>query len=114
MKNTSARTQTIKIPIIPYQVTVFVFDNEKSAKEEFPHKDLDRTSCLVFEEDGLDNLLIIKEKATAGTIVHECNHILNRAFDWIGQELDKNNDELQSYFLQYIFEEVMKVYENEK
>lgn len=37
-----------------------------------------------------------------GTISHEANHIKNFIFDYIGQELDSENDEAESYLVGYL------------
>jgi len=45
-----------------------------------------------------------------GTIAHESVHACNTIFEQNGIKLDMNNDEPQSYFIEYIVKEIFKVY----
>ncbi len=39
---------------------------------------------------------------TPGIISHECKHLVNDVFMYIGQKLDPNNDEAECYLLQWL------------
>ena len=66
------------------------------------------SALVVPKSSHFATLLFEKDNITPGLIVHECKHILNIFFEGIGQDLDLQNDELECYFLQYIFEQVNK------
>ena len=101
--------------IIPFKFQVIIFKDPKELEEEFNLEALGITSesinAAVFTFNDVPRIAIPKNgECSLGLIVHEVNHLLNMAFLHIGQELDLQNDELQSYFMQYFFEEVYKVY----
>ena len=41
-------------------------------------------------------------------VVHECVHIKNFMFECLGINLDINNDELEAYTVQYLYEQIMQ------
>jgi hypothetical protein len=40
------------------------------------------------------------------SICHECCHLVNMVFDYIGQKTDTSNDEAQCYFMGWMFKQV--------
>lgn len=49
-----------------------------------------------------------------GDIAHECKHVLNMIFQFIGLRLDTDNDEAECYFLGWLVKRVMSVYKQYK
>ncbi len=47
-------------------------------------------------------VMYVQDSEGVGTITHEANHIKNFIFDYIGQELDPDNDEAESYLVGYL------------
>jgi len=102
------KRKKIHIPIIPFSFELIVYDKDEEIKETFG---VDMIDCYagVFEFKNKTKLAI-KSSCDVGIIVHECNHIANKAFYWIGYNPCTENDEMQSYFIQYIFEQVNKFF----
>lgn len=100
----------IAIPVIPYHFYLNIFETAEDMKVVWQGKvEEDSLDCPGFVTTylGQDYLIIVDDdRFRYSYIVHESNHILSNAFNWIGQRLDGNNDEIQTYFLQYIFEKV--------
>ena len=100
----------IKIPIIDAEIIVV---KAKTIKDGLILAGLVNEEdkgelALCFHIHSRTISLIFPEEVTTGLIVHECKHALNFLFEDIRHQLDTNNDELECYFLQYIFEQVNK------
>ncbi len=51
---------------------------------------------------------------THGVITHEMNHVKNMVFETIGYEPDLENDEAESYYLNYLVDTAYKYLEDKK
>lgn len=100
-----------EIPLIDVNYTIVIYDNPNELIERFKDIKLEPSpesfGGAVFEwEDRFYIVLEDNDKLTNGIIAHESNHLLNLAFIWINQDLDRYNDELQCRFLQNIVDSV--------
>lgn len=110
-----------KYPIIGYRINVIVFDKvdefrNKFSQFNFSHENFELYQGFTFEHEDEGYIAIkVDDSLKLKHIVHECKHLLNQAFKWMGYELDLHNDELECYFLEWTFDEVYKiVYDNAK
>lgn len=53
-------------------------------------------------------------KCSAGLIAHEANHIKNYIFSEIGQKPDIHNDEVESYLIGWITNQICKFYKGKE
>ena len=49
---------------------------------------------------------------TAGTIAHECKHIVNFIFEARGIKLDLDNDEAECYLLEWLVDKIYSIIKN--
>ena len=54
--------------------------------------------------------LLLKDDVLCGLIVHEINHIKNKMYSFTGIKPKLSNDENESYFLEYLFNKILKLY----
>jgi len=47
-------------------------------------------------------IMFVKDTSDSGTVAHEATHICNKIFDYIGQEGDEVNDEVQAYLVGHV------------
>lgn len=96
----------IKVPIYDYKVTIVVADDWREAKSIYPDLD-DDTNGLVLE--GKNDSVIIVPPNNLSVVVHECEHLKNCIWNYIGQNADSKNDEVDAYLVEYLFGQVSKV-----
>lgn len=64
--------------------------------------DLGRT----WDIDNGPIVIWVKDSSTAlSTFVHEIIHAVNMIFSYVGAKIDSENDELEAYLVEYIFEQ---------
>lgn len=95
----------IKVPIYNYKVTIMVANDWKETKSIYP--DIEDANGLVLE--GKNNFILIIPPNNPSIIVHECEHLKNCIWNYIGQRTDSKNDEVDAYLVEYLFEQVSKV-----
>ena len=104
----------IKIPIYEGSITVVVNPTIEEGYKEInvttERDSLDRihAMCIVF--GGREFAMILTPKTTVGEIAHECLHCVNRTLMDIGYSVDPDNDETQAYFLNWMVDEVYKIW----
>lgn len=99
----------IIVPIYKYKVKILVCDTIIEAKEKYDHIPDD---CNGTEIDYGDRSMIVVTPDSIPVIVHECHHLKSAVFKRIGHITTPENDEVDSYLIEYLFEEVMKVVNN--
>nr|DAG89229.1 MAG TPA: hypothetical protein [Crassvirales sp.] len=97
--------KTIKVPIYNYKVVIIVADTWKEAHELYPSIG-ERTTACVFENS--DNSIIVVPPQP-DLIVHECVHLKNCIWNYIGYKPVADNDEVDAYLVDYLFTQVSKV-----
>lgn len=98
----------INVPIYDYKVTIVVVDDYSEAKSIYPDTDND-TNGLVLENKN--NSILIIPPNNPSIIIHECEHLKNCIWNYIGQKADSTNDEVDAYLIEYLFVQVSKVVE---
>lgn len=102
---------TFEIPIFtPCQVTCIQGEDFKTIGKEFNLTgDLDTVEAFVFKNEPYSYFIIVESNVKVPVLVHEVNHVVNSMFQDIGIKLDTDNDEVQSFMLEYITEQAIKV-----
>lgn len=99
--------RTIKVPIYDYRVIIIVADTWEEAKEACPSLDCEGRACVIEQENATSTIVIPPNQSA--TVVHECVHLKNCIWNYIGQVPMANNDEVDAYLVEYLFTEVSKV-----
>lgn len=94
----------IEIPIYRYPVKIIVTDNSEEINDICDVRD---AKGLVLEAADRSTIIILDTDPKI--IVHECEHLKNCIWRYIGQTVDISNDEVDAYLIEYLYEQVMKV-----
>ena len=104
-----------KFPIFDFSSRIVIFSNRLEAANHHKSVGLERPVLEYGEgsyytcNDGIFTIALLNNKdLTQGVIAHECKHLINAIFHYIGHELCTENDELECYFLTYIVNKVNK------
>jgi hypothetical protein len=98
--------RTIKVPIYDYKITIVVADDWREAKKILPCLEEGNRACVL--EGPNDSTIVIPPKQS-GYVVHECVHLKDCIWNYIGYTPDASNDEVDAYLVEYLFNEVCKV-----
>lgn len=103
-----------KLPIFHINFIVYIFEDESQLPSELEIKNLGRDGYTVTWDDLNKIVICLHKDCSEGTIVHECNHSKNFVLKFIGQTSSNpyEEDEVDSYILQYIFEKVNKIFKS--
>lgn len=102
----------IHIPIFNSTIKMYV-GNRKKIENKY---DLDCTKnyeAFVFrvnESKKYDYIVWFSKGLKSDVLVHESNHLCNMILKDIGHIQDLDNDEVQSYLLQFIYKEIKNKY----
>jgi len=110
--------KVIKIPIYPGQLVVIIAKSVKEGADYlelgFSHEDINHWAAFTAKRTYKGErqfAVVLTPETSLAMIVHECVHLKNMIFDFIGQLSDLNNDEAECYLTQWIFNETHKVYD---
>ena len=98
--------KTIKVPIYDYKVVIVVADAWEEAHELYPSIEGEGRACVL---EGSDHSIIVIPPNQPDSIVHECVHLKNCIWNYIGYKPVADNDELDAYLVEYLFNQVSKV-----
>ena len=98
--------KTIKVPIYDYRVIIVVADTLKEVYKIYPDIDYEGKACVA--ENTNYSIIAIPPYKT-NLIVHECVHLKNCIWNYIGYKPEANNDEVDAYLVEYLFDQVSKV-----
>lgn len=100
--------KNVIIPIYEYKLKIVVFDNIKEVIDKYP--DINANSgCNGLLADYGDHSIMCVPANNMRIVVHECEHAKNAIWLRIGQTTVSNNDEVDAYLLEYIWEQADKV-----
>lgn len=97
--------KTIKVPIFDYKIVIIVADTFEEVSSLYPEVHY-CNGCVL---EGLDNSSVIIPPNKSGVLVHECVHLKNAIWKYIGYKPIEDNDEVDAYLVQYLFNQVSKV-----
>ena len=98
--------KTIKVPIYDYRVIIIGADTWEEAHELYPSIKCKTRACVL---EGPDYSIIAIPPHKTNLIVHECVHLKNCIWNYIGYKPEANNDEVDAYLVEYLFDQVSKV-----
>jgi hypothetical protein len=98
--------RTIKIPIYDYKVKVVIFDDKEEVYKKYPQVSPIYLGCTL---ESIDSCTVIIPPNDAETMVHECEHIKNCLWRYIGYTPQPSNDEVDAYLLMYIFSKIKEI-----
>lgn len=95
------------VPIYGYKVNVVIFDDIKEIKGEYP----DLKECYGATMQFTDGcIVLLRNDDITLTMVHECEHIKNAIWNFIGYTPQSNNDEVDAYLITYLFSKLKEIY----
>ena len=95
----------IKVPIYDYKITIIVSDTFEEANKLYP----EMHQCNACVLGSPTESVIVIPPNQLGTLAHECVHLKNNIWTYIGYKPTSDNDEVDAYLIQYLFNEVYKV-----
>lgn len=98
--------KTIKVPIYDYRVIIVVADTLKEVYKIYPDIDYEGKACVA---EYTNYSIIAIPPYQPGIIAHECVHLKNCIWKYIGYKPEANNDEVDAYLVEYLFDQVSKV-----
>lgn len=102
----SIKPKKVRIKPYPIDLVIHWVDDFKEFEKKYGFSDMSGFAAFVHSENNNGEIIcaFVKDIVTNKIIVHESKHIVNRIFTAIGQELDLENDEVECYLLEHIFE----------
>jgi hypothetical protein len=94
------------IPIFDYRLDIIIYDDWDEVKHLFDGGP--EPSAITKSNYG--NALVAINSKRHSSIVHECEHIKNLIWEFIGYKTILGNDEVDAYLLTYIFSKIESVY----
>lgn len=101
----------IRVPIFNEVIRLYIGNVDKVAKA-YNCGDVSEYDAFCFREKGR-YIAIFRKKLKPSIIVHEATHLANMILTDIGHKIDGDNDEVQAYLLQWIFEQISGIYEKQ-
>lgn len=98
--------KTIKVPIYDYRVIIVVADTLKEVYKIYPDIDYEGKACVA---EYTNYSIIAIPPYQPEIIAHECVHLKNCIWKYIGYKPEANNDEVDAYLVGYLFDQVSKV-----
>jgi hypothetical protein len=102
------KIKKLKDSIFPSSVYLVIFNTEEELAKKFNVHLEDKHDACVFDLNG-KIYLAVRPDVTLKILVHECVHVVNYIFADCGQKLDVNNDEVQCYLTEFIFDQAYKI-----
>ncbi len=114
------KTKQLKNPIYPVDIWIHIGRNwDNFHRKYYPgtgKKGFSPEECYGFstyiEEEYKGIHITLLPDITPGQIAHEAKHAVNFIYQFIGKELDLENDEDECYLLQWLVDEIYKVKES--
>lgn len=97
------------VPIYDFKVEVSVFDNLKEVQKKYPEYMKEGTSACTLEWEGYSKSKLIIPSYKYSTVIHELEHVKNLIWKAKGYKTCENNDEVDAYLLEYLYDKVDKI-----
>lgn len=99
----------IIIPIFNYHLKILIYDDEKELQGLIPDDALEGYFKGFTLSRPFESIVCINS-IYKNTIAHESLHVVNKVWESIGYEPQRDNDEVSAYLLTYIYSKIMDVY----
>lgn len=97
------------VPIYDFKVEIAVFDNLKEAQEKFPGFITEGTKACTLEYTNASKCKLIVPSYKYASMVHELEHAKNLIWKAKGHKSQEDNDEVDAYLLEYLYDRVDKI-----
>lgn len=101
----------IKIPIYNFIIDFTVFDEWKEITKWYDNTEDEREGFVLTDIYHPNIIKMFTNSGYRNNIVHEIIHIKNQIFSIIGQKVDTDNDEAEAYLVEYLYKELIKVFD---
>lgn len=103
------RKKKIKIPIYECKLILILVKDLSYVEKKYKTRSLKNYAAVTIpDENKLGNYIVAFECKDRGIIAHEIVHLINYIFIDHGVELDRHNDETQSYLTSWLFNKIEK------
>lgn len=99
----------IKVPIFNEVIVVHIGGVKKLA-DRYNFGDVSNYDAFCFRHKS-GYIAVFRRGLKPSIIVHEATHLANMILTDIGHKIDGDNDEVQAYLLQWIYEQISGIYE---
>lgn len=96
----------IKIPIYNYKVIIVVADTMEEARKKVYSDIRNDADACVLNCSGYS--IIVVPPNQLDLVVHECIHLKNNIWNHIEYKPIADNDEVDAYLIEYLFDQVLK------
>lgn len=103
-------TRKINVPIYNFTIYFTVFDKWEEVSKIFGSETNQREGFLLTSSQYPTILKMYTDSACENNVVHEAIHIKNIIFDTIGHKCDYDNDEPETYLVEYLYDKLIKVF----
>ena len=108
-----SKITVIEFPVLSnYQIHVEVTSDLKKALAKYPQtkniyeeEDITTDAMAVHVNNDGTSFIFLPPNASAGTIAHECWHVVRRMMDYLGIEL---GNEVVAYYLGYLVNRIFR------
>lgn len=99
----------IIVPIYEYEIRVVIYDTWEELELKYPQVGSKEVKGTTIEFE--DYAIVCLPPILNATVIHECEHLKNCLFTYIGYRPQSNNDEVDCYLIGYIYEQVISIIE---
>lgn len=97
------------VPIYDFKVEVCVFDDLKEVQKKYPEFMTEGTKACTVEYFNASKVKVIVPTYKYSSVIHELEHAKNLIWKAKGYKSDINNDEVDAYLLEYLYDKVDKI-----
>lgn len=97
------------VPIFDYKLTIVIFDKWEELDRFLPKEEMEQEANAITISQYGASLVAVNSKR-GSSIVHEAEHIKNHIWNYIGYTPQRDNDEVDAYFLTYIYNKITDVF----
>lgn len=96
--------RVVRIPIYKYKITVIVSDTVEEVQKIYPEIGECHACTLEGKYDS-----VVWFPPELDNIIHECEHLKNNIWNYIGYTPQSNNDEVDAYLVSYLVNTITKI-----
>lgn len=102
----------INIPIFDYKLTIIITDTWDEVRNRLPDTNINLNSAraITMSNRDIGGSIVAVLSDCLSSVVHECVHIKNGIWNYIGYRPQADNDEVDAYLITYIYERIMEVF----
>lgn len=97
------------VPIYDFKVEVVVFDDLSEAQKKYPEFMTAGTKACTVEYFDNQKVKLIVPSYKYSSVVHELEHAKNLIWKAKGHKPQEDNDEVDAYLLEYLYDKVDKI-----